>query len=87
MSLPPVLVQHPHVEVRDDLLSGSPCVRGTCVPVRRLWSWFKRGVSAETLIKRYPTFGPAKVLDALSFAYDNIELVEADLAKERTYLT
>jgi len=86
VKLPPVKVAHPHVDVRDDLLAGSPCVRGTKVPVRRLWSWHRRGVSVETLLKRYPQLGPARVLDALAFAYDNPELVEADLSREQSLM-
>jgi hypothetical protein len=39
-------------------------------------------VSIDKLLKRYPRLGPARVLDALSFAYDNREVVEADLARE-----
>jgi uncharacterized protein (DUF433 family) len=84
--LPPVVVAHPHVEARADLLAGSPVVRGTRVPVRRLWSWHRRGVTVETLLKRYPQLGPARVLDALAFAYDNQALVEADLTRERTLM-
>jgi len=86
MSLPPVRVAHPHVDVRADLLDGSPCVRGSRVPVRRLWSWHRRGVSVETLLKRYPSLGPARVLDALAFAYDNPDVVEADLSREQALL-
>jgi len=84
--LPPPRVHHPHVEARDDLLAGSPVVRGTKVPVRRLWAWHRKGVTVETLVKRYPSLGPAKVLCALAFAYDNQELVEADLERERALL-
>src|SRR5262249_27518700 len=84
--LPPVRVHHPHVEVRDDLLGGSPVVRETKVPVRRLWAWHRKGVTVETLIKRYPALGPAKVLGALSFAYDNQDLLDADLERERVLL-
>ena len=84
MSLPQVRVQHPHVEVRVDLFDGSPIVRGSRVPVRRLWTWHRKGVSVELLVKRYPTLGWAKVLDGLAFAYDNEDLIEADLARERT---
>lgn len=84
--LPPVIVHHPHVEVRDDLLGGSPVVRGTRVPVRRLWAWHRKGVSVETLVKRYPSLGWAKVLGGLAFAYDNEELVEADLDRERALM-
>lgn len=67
-------------------MSGSPVVRGSRVPVRRLWEWHKRGVSVEVLAKRYPTLGLLKVLDALSFAYDNRTLVEADIAREQAIL-
>jgi uncharacterized protein (DUF433 family) len=84
--LPPVKVEHPHVEVRAELLSGSPVVRGSRVPVRRLWSWHRRGVTVETLMKRYPQLGPSRVLDALAFAYDNQELIDADLSRERALM-
>ena len=85
--LPPVVVHYPHVEVRPELLAGSPIVRGTKVPVRRLWAWHRKGVSVETLVKRYPSLGWAKVLGALAFAYDNEVLVEADLARESALLS
>ena len=67
-------------------MAGSPVVRGSKVPVRRLWAWHRRGVSVETLLKRYPQLGPGRVLDALAFAYDNSDLVEADLTRERALL-
>lgn len=86
MALPPVRVPHPHVECRDDVLDGSPCVEGTRVPVRRLWSWHRRGTTIETLLKRYPQLGPAKILDALAFAYDNEAVVQADLERENDAL-
>ena len=84
--LPPVRVPHPHVECDDAVMNGSPCVKGTRVPVRRLWSWHKRGTTIETLLKRYPQIGPARVLDALAFAYDNEDLVQADLDRENEAL-
>lgn len=84
--LPEVLVPHPHVEVRRDVLGGSPIVKGSRVPVRRLWSWHRGGTTVETLIKRYPSLGPARIFDALAFAYDNQAMVEADLTRERALL-
>ena len=84
--LPPIRVHYPHVEARPDLLAGSPLVRGTKVPVRRLWAWHRKGVTVETLVKRYPAIGPAKVLCALAFAYDNQDVLEADLERERAML-
>lgn len=88
--LPPLpsahVVHHPYVEIR----SGSPYVAGTGIPVRRLFAWHRKGVSVSTLVARYEKSlrGQAwvLVLDALSFAYDNRELVEADLERERSIL-
>jgi len=83
--LPPVAIEHPHVELSTEL-DGSPVVRGSKVPVRRLWAWHRRGTTIETLFKRYPQLGPARVLDALAFAYDNQDLMAADLAREHEML-
>lgn len=82
-ALPPVRVSHPHVEIKDD---GSPFVRGTRIAVRRLFAWHKGGASVDTLLRRYPALGHARLFDALAFAYDNLELVEADLSRERSML-
>jgi Protein of unknown function (DUF433) len=61
-------------------------VKGTRVPVHRIWNWHRKGVLVETLVKRYPTLGWAKILDALSYAYDNQELVEKISAEEQAML-
>jgi len=48
-----------------------------------LWAWHRGGASVETLLRRYPNLGPARILDALSFAYDNQELIQADVDREQ----
>jgi uncharacterized protein (DUF433 family) len=78
-----VRVAHPHVFLDE---TGSPLVEGTRVPVRRLFSWHRQGTTVETLLRRYPQLGPARILDALAFAWDNLELVTADLDRERALL-
>lgn len=84
--LPIVLIPHPHVRVDANVLGGSPYVVGTRVPVRRLWGFYRNGATVDTLIKRYPQLGAAKVFDALAFAWDNPEVMEADLVKEARLL-
>jgi uncharacterized protein (DUF433 family) len=81
-----VLVPHPHVRVDDAILSGSPHVVGSKVPVRRLWAWHRSGITVETLMRRYPNLGPGKILDALAFAYDNVGLIAADLDREQALI-
>ena len=79
-------VPYPHVSMSPDVLAGSPVIAGTRVPVRRLWAWHRGGASIDTLLRRFPQVGAAKVLCALAFAYDNQELVERDLARENELL-
>jgi uncharacterized protein (DUF433 family) len=87
VTLPVILVPHPHVRVDKNTLGGSPYVVGSRVPVRRLWAFYRNGTSIERILKRYPQLGPAKVFDALAFALDNEEVVEADLAREESLLS
>jgi uncharacterized protein (DUF433 family) len=86
MSLPIVLVPHPHVRLDPKTLGGSPHVAGSRVLVRRLFAFYKNGARVETLLRRYPQLEPAKVFDALAFALDNPEVIEADLEREREML-
>lgn len=73
------LLNHPHVTLEN----GKAFVKDTRLPVIRLWNWHQKGVSVHSLVKRYPSLGWAKVLDALSWAYDNKEHVEQELADEQ----
>ncbi len=84
--LPMILVPHPHVRADANVMGGSPYVVGSRVPVRRLWAFYRKGVTLDRLMKRYPRLGAAKILDALAFAYDNEEVINADIARERHLL-
>jgi uncharacterized protein (DUF433 family) len=86
VTLPVILTPHPHVRVDKNVLGGSPYVVGSRVPVRRLWAFYRNGTSIERILKRYPQLGPAKVFDALAFALDNQEVLDADLANEESLL-
>lgn len=86
MKLPIVLVPHPHVRVDEHQLAGSPYVVGSRVPVRRLFAFYRGGASVERILKRYPQLGAAKVFDALAFALDNPEVIDADIRREEEAL-
>jgi uncharacterized protein (DUF433 family) len=85
-SLPPVRIPHPHVVSDPSRHGGTPYIEDTAIPVRRIFGWHRQGVTVDTLCRRYPDLGIAKILDALAFAYDNLDLMTADLLKEREEL-
>lgn len=86
-SLPVVLIPHPHVRVDRAILGGSPHVSGSRVPVRRIFNFFRDGTKIETIMRRFPQLGAARVLDAIAFALDNPEVIEADTERESAILT
>ncbi len=51
-----------------------------------MFAFFRDGAKVETILKRYPQMGPAKVFDALAFALDNPEVIQADIERERAML-
>lgn len=79
-ALPEVLVPHPHVTLNQD---GVPVIKDTIIPVHRLWAWHRQGTPTETMLRRYPQLGPARVFDALAFGYDNLPLVTATLLRDQ----
>ncbi len=76
-----IVVPHPHVRIDPWVLGGSPYVLGSRVPVRRLFDWYRDGASVERILARCPQLGPAKVFDALAFALDNYDLIQADIER------
>lgn len=78
---PVVVVPHPHVAVHKEILGGLAYVRGSRVPVYRLYMLYLEKQSVAQVATRYPQLGMAKILDALSFAFDNEEVIAHDRAR------
>jgi uncharacterized protein (DUF433 family) len=67
------VIAHPHVALDS---SGRWVIEGTRIPVIRIYTWHRKGVTFETLFKRYPSLTAAQILSAVAFAYDNFPWVE-----------
>lgn len=76
-----VVVPHPHVRIESSVLDGKSYVLGSRVPVYRIYAFYLSGTSLEALFKRYPQLSKSKVLDALSYALDNHDLVQSEMDK------
>lgn len=74
------------MRVDKNVLGGSPYIIGSRVPVRRVWAFYRNGANVDTILKRFPQLGAGKVFDALAFAFDNVEVMEADLERENRLL-
>jgi uncharacterized protein (DUF433 family) len=64
-----------HITVNPAVLHGKACIRGTRIPVAVVLANLADGLSAEEIVKSYPSLTVAGIQAALAYA--------ADLAQER----
>lgn len=65
------------------LHNGSPHIIGKGVTVRRIVTWYKRGLNAEEITDRIGTLTLAEVYAALAYYHANTDAIEADLAYQK----
>lgn len=61
---------------------GQPVVVGTRIRVVAILSCYRQGMGVEEILQQYPALKPADVHDALAFAYDHLDEIEADVATD-----
>jgi uncharacterized protein (DUF433 family) len=61
---------------------GQPVVAGTRIRVATILGCYRQGMSIEEIVQQYSPLKPADVHDALAYAYDHLDEIEADLAED-----
>jgi uncharacterized protein (DUF433 family) len=61
---------------------GRATVAGTRIRVSTILVCYRQGMTVEEIVQQYPHLRPADVHDALAYAYDHAEEMEADLAAD-----
>ena len=61
---------------------GQPVVAGTRIRVATILGCYRQGMSVEEIVQQLAPLRPADVHDALAYAYDHVEEIEADLAAD-----
>ena len=59
---------------------GRAVVAGTRIRVNVILTCYRQGMTVEEIVQSYPHLRPADVHDALAYAYDHPEEIEADVA-------
>ncbi|MEW6200627.1 MAG: DUF433 domain-containing protein [bacterium] len=57
-----------HISSDPDILHGKPCIKGTRIPVTLIVSLVAEGISAEEIIKDYPSITPEDIKAAIKYA-------------------
>ncbi|MBX7073035.1 MAG: DUF433 domain-containing protein [Pirellulales bacterium] len=61
---------------------GQPVVGGTRIRVGIILGCYRQGMSIEEIVQQYPGLKPADVHDALAYAYDHLDEIEAGAAAD-----
>lgn len=71
-----------NIETDPSRCGGQPVVTGTRIRVATVLGCYRQGMTVEEIVQQYSPLKPADVHDALAYAYDHIEEIEADLAAD-----
>jgi uncharacterized protein (DUF433 family) len=61
---------------------GQPVVVGTRIRVATVLTCYRLGMRVEEIVQQYPSLKPADVHDALAYAYEHVDEIDADLAAD-----
>ena len=71
-----------NVEIDPARCGGQPVVAGTRIRIATILVCYRQGMGIEEIVQQYPGLRPADVHDALAYAYDHSEEIEAALAAD-----
>ncbi len=71
-----------NIEQDPSRCGGQPVVGGTRVRVAIILGCYRQGMSVEEIVQQYSSVKPADIHDALAYAYDHLDEIEADLAAD-----
>ncbi len=76
---PDLPTDHPHIVRTEGICGGRPRIKGTRISVRLVAEFHKMGESVEDILIMYPHLTSAAVYDAVSYYYDHLEEIEAEI--------
>ena len=71
-----------NIEKIPDRCGGRAVVAGTRIRVSIILGCYRQGMTVEEIVQQYRHLRPADVHDALAYAYDHPEEIEADLTAD-----
>jgi uncharacterized protein (DUF433 family) len=75
-------VDYRNIEKDPARCGGQPVVAGTRIRVATVLSCYRQGMGVEEIVQQYANLRPADVHDALAYAYEHLDEIEADLAAD-----
>ncbi|MBC7226868.1 MAG: DUF433 domain-containing protein [Thermoflexales bacterium] len=76
-------VKHPYIARQKGVCGGKPVIRGTRIRVAQIAIEYERlGWSPDEIVRAHPHLTLAQVHDALSYYYENVEEINAEIRQD-----
>jgi uncharacterized protein (DUF433 family) len=75
-------IDYRNIEKDPARCGGQAVVAGTRLRVATILTCYRQGMGVEEIVQQYPQIKPADVHDAIAYAYDHLDEIEADLAAD-----
>jgi uncharacterized protein (DUF433 family) len=83
----PIKINHPYVERKLEVCGGKPVIAGTRIKVIQVAIEYERlGWTADQIIDAHPHLTLAQVHDALSYYYENQEILDGDILADEQFV-
>jgi uncharacterized protein (DUF433 family) len=74
-----VNTNHLYIEKDINKYEGKAVIKGTRIPVASIVNHYRSGMSIEEILEGYPNITPAQLFDALSYYFDNKEVIDKEI--------
>lgn len=72
-------ISHPHIEQKRGVCGGRPVIEGTRFPVSSVVIQYRRGLTAEDILRDFPQLTPTQVYSALAYYFDCQQEIDAEI--------
>lgn len=74
---------HPYIEQKRSVCGGRPVIKGTRFPVSSVVIHYRRGLTAEDILRDFPQLTPTQVYGALAYYFDHQDEIDAEIEQIR----
>jgi uncharacterized protein (DUF433 family) len=72
-------IDYRNIEKVEGRCGGQPVIAGTRIRVATVLTCYRQGMTVEEIVQQYPHLRPSDIHDAMAYAYDHLEEIDADL--------
>ena len=78
-------VAHPYVTRKRGVCGGRSIIKGTRFPVSSVVIHYRRGLTAEDILRDFPQLTPTQVYGALAYYFDHQDEIDAEIEQIRLH--